>query len=271
MSPAINDLILALFDHSAQGVPALTSYLESLFRCESISLCQDKSHASANDHRFNQPPDFIQKQNSNYQDCLSYVSDKPGELRLSMCTSENLCLVIGFTSPILLEDCLHSTEFRSMLPHIQQATLIAYKISQQHGDMNAIHYVLEHHPLSLFCPLPPDPRILLTQNKQASPNYAAFQEVTRQTSAAANHEKEPTLNKDTLIEMFKLTPSEAELTTSLFKGLSLQEAAISRSVSKQTTRKQLQAILKKTHCASQEALMLRLFNTSITQLNTSST
>jgi len=60
-----------------------------------------------------------------------------------------------------------------------------------------------------------------------------------------------------------LTSTEAILACALFEGKSLNDISEQRYVSKQTVRKQLQSVLRKTHCDSQESLMLFLFENYI--------
>ena len=60
-----------------------------------------------------------------------------------------------------------------------------------------------------------------------------------------------------------LSATEIELSCALFNGHSLSQVAEQRHVSKQTVRKQLQSILRKTNCESQEHLMLFLFRNYI--------
>ena len=84
---------------------------------------------------------------------------------------------------------------------------------------------------------------------------------------AANNEINLDVNKDFLKQLYMLTPSEAELATSIFKGLSLQEISEVRAVSKQTIRKQCQSVLKKTQCENQEALIIEIFNALFSRLD----
>lgn len=60
-----------------------------------------------------------------------------------------------------------------------------------------------------------------------------------------------------------LSSAEVELSCALFIGQSLNEIAELRRVSKQTVRKQLQSILRKTHCENQETLMIFFFENYI--------
>ena len=53
-----------------------------------------------------------------------------------------------------------------------------------------------------------------------------------------------------------LSTAETELSTLLFDGKSLNDISEQRHVSKQTVRKQLQSVLRKTNCDSQENLMI---------------
>jgi len=60
-----------------------------------------------------------------------------------------------------------------------------------------------------------------------------------------------------------LSSAETILACALFEGKSLNDISEQRHVSKQTVRKQLQSVLRKTHCDSQESLMLFLFESFI--------
>ena len=68
-----------------------------------------------------------------------------------------------------------------------------------------------------------------------------------------------TLKAHPHFQQLGLSATEAELACLLFEGLSLNNIADKRHVSKQTVRKQLQAILKKTTCDTQEELMIFFF------------
>ena len=86
---------------------------------------------------------------------------------------------------------------------------------------------------------------------------------------AANQNFELCISKQSLSHHFNLSPSEIELAQALFSGMSLNDITEERHVSKQTVRKQLQSILKKTSAQSQEALMLLMFDRCVlTSLDT---
>jgi len=71
------------------------------------------------------------------------------------------------------------------------------------------------------------------------------------------------LKKHSNFKRLKLSAAETELATHLFAGDSLNDIAETRHVSKQTVRKQLQSILRKSHCENQEELMLFFFEQCI--------
>jgi len=71
------------------------------------------------------------------------------------------------------------------------------------------------------------------------------------------------LKKHSNFKRLKLSAAETELATHLFAGESLNDIAETRHVSKQTVRKQLQSVLRKTHCENQEELMLFFFEQCI--------
>ncbi|MFV1871855.1 MAG: helix-turn-helix transcriptional regulator [Oleiphilus sp.] len=267
MSPTINDLILGLFDHSAQGIPTLLEHFKDLFQCENVQLCDAQSNASANDTLYLNTADYFEKAPIELHQALTLYPEKPNQVKLQVCSTENIALLITFPITASVWDYLNAPVFLSLFPHLQQATSIAYKISQHQDDLHAVQYVLEHHPLTLSCPLPVD-LFSLGQNttalKKAKPMSSP---AVDQAMSAANLESQPKMSKETIVRTFKLTPSEAELSKQIFHGHSLNDIAQIRSVSKQTIRKQLQSVLKKTRCDSQEALMIKLFDTVITQLN----
>jgi len=72
-----------------------------------------------------------------------------------------------------------------------------------------------------------------------------------------------TLKAHPSFKRLKLSSAESELATSLFEGNSLSEIAENRRVSKQTVRKQLQSVLRKTQCETQENLVLFFFENCI--------
>lgn len=72
-----------------------------------------------------------------------------------------------------------------------------------------------------------------------------------------------TLKSHPEFQALGLSTAEIELSCALFSGQSLNEIAEQRHVSKQTVRKQLQSVLRKTHCESQENLMLFFFENYI--------
>jgi DNA-binding CsgD family transcriptional regulator len=71
------------------------------------------------------------------------------------------------------------------------------------------------------------------------------------------------LKRHSNFQALNLSTAEAELSILLFEGKSLIEISESRKVSKQTVRKQLQAVLRKTQCENQEGLILFLFDQCI--------
>jgi len=68
-----------------------------------------------------------------------------------------------------------------------------------------------------------------------------------------------TLKSHSNFKSLKLSAAETSLATLLFEGNNLNDIAETRNVSKQTVRKQLQAILRKTACENQETLMIFFF------------
>lgn len=66
------------------------------------------------------------------------------------------------------------------------------------------------------------------------------------------------LTHDTLWRMFGLTGAEAELASSLLKGLTIGEYAASKAISKQTLRNQLASVMRKTDTCRQSQLVALL-------------
>jgi DNA-binding CsgD family transcriptional regulator len=72
-----------------------------------------------------------------------------------------------------------------------------------------------------------------------------------------------TLKSHPEFQALGLSIAEFELSSALFNGQSLNDIAENRHVSKQTVRKQLQSVLRKTDCESQENLMIFFFENYI--------
>lgn len=279
ISPAINQVILRLFDHSSQGISLLLENLKPLFQCKSIQLTRCiNEYIAANDIHYHIEDDWLAQEHFiSAKHPYFKVSDKHCNLLiLKLKQDDNLDLILQFSEHSLLKQCLRSSEIKELIPHIKQAVLIADQISQQRGDIDAIHYVITHHPLS---------NLQLTQNatnsldlghhqaEQFQPSFLKNTEVlasgqsTETLTVSANGELELSVSKAFLKQLYKLTPSEAELAKLIFNGLSLQKISDLRSVSKQTIRKQLQSVIKKTNCESQEALIIEIFEALLSRLN----
>ena len=78
-----------------------------------------------------------------------------------------------------------------------------------------------------------------------------------------NPDYTPTLKSHPEFQDLGLSTAEIELSSALFNGQSLNDIAEQRHVSKQTVRKQLQSVLRKTSCESQENLMIFFFENHI--------
>jgi len=72
-----------------------------------------------------------------------------------------------------------------------------------------------------------------------------------------------TLKSNPEFQALGLSTAEIELSCAFFSGQSLNDIAEQRHVSKQTVRKQLQSVLRKTDCESQENLMIFFFENYI--------
>ncbi len=271
ISPAINELILRVFDHSAQGISILLENLKPLFLCESIYLSSSLNpDRAANDsyHKIEDSPFADSHLIKSCHPAFKASDQGSTQLKLTIKSDESLSLILQFAEDSSLKKCLSSHDIKELIPHIQQAVIIAEQISQQRGDVDAIQYVMTHHPLVKFQIARPSLEafgFLPTPNK---PSILTKLEQTYQSAViAANSEINLELSKDFLKQVYSLTPSEAELTKFLFNGRSLQNVADIRLVSKQTIRKQFQSVLKKTQCESQEALIIEIFDALLARLN----
>lgn len=253
ISSAMNEIILKLFDYASQGLPCLLDNLVPLMACQHLSLVEQESGLEAAN-------DIIQVSEAGWDEPSS-IGDSQ---KLAICTDNSCALMLeidlGLNSelsePGLLvcyydsseaaEAAMRHPDLQELIPHIRQALFIAREISEQIGDIQALQYVIEHHPLKA-----------LFQNDSINQFFTSSHLAT---VPAANQAFEPEVSKQSLSHHFNLSPSEIELSQALFKGLSLNEITEARHVSKQTVRKQLQSILKKTGAQSQEALMLLLFD-----------
>lgn len=247
-------MILHLFDNASQGTSALLNSLKTLFQCEDISIADDiNSDFTTNDIHYQIDSSWPTKQQYAWFDhsCIRIHESRANQFILTINQEENVYLKIQFQHQDNLEHCLSSHDIAELIPHIQQAILIANKISQQQGDICSLNYVISNHPCKLFDKL----------DSKASLPY-----LTAQEKEAANTEIDFEIERERLVRLFSFTPTETELVKLFFLGLSIQKIADCRSVSKQTVRKQLQSILKKTHCDSQEALMLIIFDAIFTGL-----
>jgi DNA-binding CsgD family transcriptional regulator len=257
ISSAINDIILKLFDCASQGIPYLFAHLTPLMSCQSIRLLDDNSGLeAANDiilvNEIDWQPNSTTKPKPLF---LEPCPNQPCALMLAipsttLSDADSVFVVFEYECQSLADDALNSLFLQELMPHIQQAIMIAQQISEQVGDNQALHYVIAHHPL----------RTLLHE-----PASLSMLPVTKETgfnkqASAANGIFDLEVSKASLIAHFKLSPSEIELAKALFKGLSLNEITEARHVSKQTVRKQLQSILRKTGADSQEALIVLLFD-----------
>jgi DNA-binding CsgD family transcriptional regulator len=274
ISLANNEVILRLFDHSSQGISLLLENLKPLFQCESIQLStRINEYLTANDIN-------IQIENNGFAEGSIFsanhpsftASDKHSKLLiLKIKQDDSLDLILQFSEHSLLKQCLTSNDINELIPHIQQAVLIAEQISQQRGDIDAIRYVILHHPLSNLhtSQAPADP--LNLESKQASgltnTQVLGLGQIKETLTVSANGELELDVSTEFLKQLYSLTPSESELAKLIFKGLSLQEISDHRSVSKQTIRKQLQSVLKKTNCEGQEALIIVIFEALLSRLD----
>lgn len=254
ISSTMNEMILKLFDYASQGLPCLLDNLCPLLACQHLSLvdAQDGLEA-ANDiiqvsHNSKQQP-----LTSQTLPMLDTCADNPCALmlRLDRCLNEEILdpmlLVCHYDSSWSAQEALARPDLQELIPHLRQALLIAREISEQIGDIQALEYVIRHHPLkALFNNCPATPYFMSSLQQPGPP--------------AANQVFALEISKQSLSHHFSLSPSEIELTQALFSGLSLNEITEQRHVSKQTVRKQLQSILKKTGANSQEALMLLMFD-----------
>jgi DNA-binding CsgD family transcriptional regulator len=108
------------------------------------------------------------------------------------------------------------------------------------------------------------PLTLIVTTTNTVPNV--FRHVSRNTISwvyILNPDYTRSLKSHTGFQALGLSTAEVELACALFIGQSLNEIAELRCVSKQTVRKQLQSILRKTDCENQESLMIFFFESYI--------
>ncbi len=241
-SPAINDVILELFDYASQGLPRFQDALKKSLGCQSVHWLEEQYSPAANDPclpewTFNTP-------------LLRIDPNEKSQLLLQLEHHKPVFLSLRFSSASCPKSLMNNADLLALMPHIQQAAILAREISEQTGDAWAMQYVMQHHPLNLADKQLHVSNSLEHQKEDLLLNYE---------QSSANDFSDISLCKDMLIREFNLTPSEAELSQAIFHGKSLQEITENRHVSKQTVRKQLQSVMKKTGTESQETLLLLLF------------
>ena len=247
-------MILRIFDDASQGITVLLNSLKTLFQCEQLFITTDaNSDTAANDICYQVDDTYLFSQQDSIISCSEFqVMEKDTkQCILELCPEENLYLKLQFRHHDQLKQSLNSSDISTLIPHIKQASLIANKISQQQGDIYSLNYVIKNHPCRQFI--------------QALNNQSTVH-INSPDNKAVNTAINLELDRKLLIKLFSFTTSETELVNLLFLGLNLQEVAEHRSVSKQTIRKQLQSIFKKTDCDSQEALILIIFDALFTGL-----
>ena len=263
ISSAMNDIILKLFDYASQGLPCLLDNLAALMGSQRLSLVDEPdSQEAANDIIQVSELDWQPPPSSDVSPMLDICADNSCALMLQLDMNRStdsrqpMLLICHYDSSHSAQTALNRPELQGLIPHIQQALFIAREISEQIGDIQALQYVIQHHPLkALFSFKSPGPLFLTSAHPTMLP--------------AANQNFELCISKQSLSHHFNLSPSEIELAQALFSGMSLNDITEERHVSKQTVRKQLQSILKKTSAQSQEALMLLMFDRCVlTSLDT---
>ena len=279
ISSAINELILKLFDCASRGLPDLLAHLRPLMSCQNIRLMDDADGLEAANDIIRVEDDLWQHDtpthnspthnsptkapNQLLQDC----PNNPHALMLALHDAPTFdkdrpaFLIFEFDAAVSAQQILNTKPIHELMPHIQQAAIIAQQISEQLGDIQALQYVIQHHPL----------KALLNSTGLASTLIVPGGFTNEEQRASANGIFDLSISNASLIDQFKLSPSEVALAKALFQGLSLNDITLLRKVSKQTVRKQLQSILRKTGVESQEALILLLFDKCLlTRLETGS-
>lgn len=245
---ALNDMVLQLFDHASKGSAQLLAGLKDLLQCDFIHIASKKNRSFL--------PDDPITLNEPFSESLRKINAHSFEekttrnhLCFQLSVEESLELILVFNPSSSKPSSCSPKDLKQLSPFIQQAFSISQQISRLSGDQFAIQYVIEHHPL-----IQSENIVFLDQTHQ------------KQLQNSANQDKHLQLDRAMLESRYGLTPSEVELTKLLFDGSNLELIASQRCVSKETVRKQLQSILKKTACDSQEMLMLVLFDEISTRL-----
>lgn len=110
-----------------------------------------------------------------------------------------------------------------------------------HGKSNAMIFPSEDHQLGYLASVRP----------AREPGYAVI---------ALSDLCQPwrTLTPEMLVDMFAITPAEAEIALLLHEGRDLDEIALARSVSRETIRTQVKSLLSKLDLPSQKRLVMML-------------
>ncbi len=122
---------------------------------------------------------------------------------------------------------------------------------------------------SVFSPLSLAQRetfLPLTVIVRPGPAYYPLKEPLRRTATLIIRDpsRQAILSATTLAQLFGLTPAEALLASELASGASLEEAAASLGVSRNTVRSQLQSVFQKTGTNRQVELVRVLLNSAAT-------
>lgn len=252
----INDIVIRIFEEASQGTLPLLGYLKQVLECSNIRLIYEHINkttvsesfqdASLSFHALSEEPIF----NTFYHPDIQLSESAPNQFVFTIDQQDEIYLVFLFQHHSHLKKSLESSDVIALLPHIKQAILLANQISEQQNDLYSIHYVMENYSWHNLNKL----------DAQQNDHLLAS------SKPANNKVQAPNIETEQLSHLFHFTPSETELTKLLLSGLSLQDIADHRNVSKQTIRKQLQAILKKAQCDSQEKLMLIMCNALMTYL-----
>lgn len=255
ISPVHNDVILKLFDQAAFGLSPVLASVQEILDCQSLSLRRSYARSSCQ----------IACNQSLY---AANELIQPVTLELDL--SPDTVLLIQYDTPAKAQRALASADFHALLTHIQQAIVIARQVSEYQDDIRALEYVKQHHPLRAFIQadgtknsggLPaPAPYPL---EKHYPEKHQPEQRQPDKQLTAANDTFDLQVSKASLVSRFKLSPTETMLAKALFQGKSLNEICAYRQVSKQTLRKQLQSILRKTATESQEELILLIFDSCL--------
>jgi len=333
LNPAstVSPHLLELYDSVSIGKQALLDTLARLFCALKVNILESpQQKINADNSTICTLPSVSPERKSEHR---FLVLDQKALLLFQSDAYVSVYLSLDFSSAEEAKQQCCSPQALSLIPHVQQALCMNYRLHQQNSDLASIHHVLDHSPIpalaidnhfktifvnrsalkilstehqtnyqterllsdkqpasllqlceqeahkkQLKCYLTESLTHISTESRYLAvdinnqnlaliiapqdnvPNV--FRQFSRDSIAwvyLLSPEYAQTLKTHPNFQQLGLSSTETELACLLFEGLSLNTIADKRHVSKQTVRKQLQSILKKTACENQEELMIFFF------------